>query len=286
MLKYFNAKRGNGMAVLGTIMIVVLFSVTVPFLQLFSYRVEALDAQDATDSLSDATAYYMASTSSNDKSEAKERIAKLKKIISEKTNVNLQDVDIDESELSNNVVKVSTKSKIKYGNSETSIISRNASTKYQLACDSAMAFTDNPVDPASLVITGNSEKGKAIVEKGKEKLNCPYSWGASGPDMFDCSGFVSWTLNHCGIKVGRQFARTFDHMGKEVKRQEIQAGDLVTFTKHGSSQASHVGIVINSKQYIGANGGDSGTHGKDPNAFVKVSPIDGDHRIKHFRRLY
>ena len=87
---------------------------------------------------------------------------------------------------------------------------------------------------------------KMITEAGKY-LGYPYVWGGSSPSTsFDCSGFVSWVINHCGNgwNVGRQTANGL--MGKcdIIPKSEAKPGDLIFFQKtYNTSGASHVGIV-------------------------------------------
>lgn len=91
------------------------------------------------------------------------------------------------------------------------------------------------------------EKFRKMITEAEKYLGYPYVWGGSSPSTsFDCSGFVSWVINHCGNgwNVGRQTANGL--MGKcdIILKSEAKPGDLIFFQKtYNTSGASHVGIV-------------------------------------------
>ena len=91
------------------------------------------------------------------------------------------------------------------------------------------------------------EKFRKMITEAEKYLGYPYVWGGSSPSTsFDCSGFVSWVINHCGNgwNVGRQTANGL--MGKcdIITKGEAKPGDLIFFQKtYNTSGASHVGIV-------------------------------------------
>lgn len=91
------------------------------------------------------------------------------------------------------------------------------------------------------------EKFRKMITEAEKYLGYPYVWGGSSPSTsFDCSGFVSWVINHCGNgwNVGRQTANGL--MGKcdIIPKSEAKPGDLIFFQKtYNTSGVSHVGIV-------------------------------------------
>ena len=91
------------------------------------------------------------------------------------------------------------------------------------------------------------EKFRKMITEAEKYLGYPYVWGGSSPSTsFDCSGFVSWVIKHCGNgwNVGRQTANGL--MGKcdIIPKSEAKPGDLIFFQKtYNTSGASHVGIV-------------------------------------------
>jgi cell wall-associated NlpC family hydrolase len=82
----------------------------------------------------------------------------------------------------------------------------------------------------------------------QKHLGKPYVYGGSGPNVFDCSGFVSFVLNNSGlgINVGRQTATGLYNLSDRVSASELRPGDLVFFqgTYSTPRPVSHVGIYI------------------------------------------
>ncbi|WP_294361049.1 NlpC/P60 family protein, partial [uncultured Clostridium sp.] len=93
------------------------------------------------------------------------------------------------------------------------------------------------------------KKRKAIVAEAKKHLGEPYAWGATGPNTFDCSGFVQYVYGQCGISLTRT-TYTQVKEGKQVNMNALEIGDLVFF---GSAvKPHHVGIYIGNGQFIHA----------------------------------
>lgn len=98
------------------------------------------------------------------------------------------------------------------------------------------------------------EKFRKMITEAEKYLGYPYVWGGSSPSTsFDCSGFVSWVINHCGNgwNVGRQTANGL--MGKcdIIPKSEAKPGDMIFFQKtYNTSGASHVGIYVGNGMMI------------------------------------
>ena len=98
------------------------------------------------------------------------------------------------------------------------------------------------------------EKFRKMITEAEKYLGYPYVWGGGSPSTsFDCSGFVSWVINHCGNgwNVGRQTANGL--MGKcdIIPKSEAKPGDLIFFQKtYNTSGASHVGIYVGNGMMI------------------------------------
>lgn len=98
------------------------------------------------------------------------------------------------------------------------------------------------------------EKFRKMITEAEKYLGYPYVWDGSSPSTsFDCSGFVSWVINHCGNgwNVGRQTANGL--MGKcdIIPKSEAKPGDLIFFQKtYNTSGASHVGIYVDNGMMI------------------------------------
>lgn len=100
------------------------------------------------------------------------------------------------------------------------------------------------------------EKAKSyranIITEAKKYIGCPYVYGASGPDSFDCSGLIFYVAREAN---GTQLPRTAKALYSKshiVKDNEKEPGDLLFFTTTSSGTVSHVGIYIGNNQFISA----------------------------------
>ena len=87
-----------------------------------------------------------------------------------------------------------------------------------------------------------------MLHEAEKYLGYPYVWGGSSPSTgFDCSGFVSYVINHCGNgwNVGRQTANGLLNKCTRVSKNNAKPGDLIFFQgTYDTSGASHVGIYV------------------------------------------
>ena len=86
----------------------------------------------------------------------------------------------------------------------------------------------------------------AMITEAEKYLGYPYVWGGSSPSTsFDCSGFVSWVINHSGWNVGRLGAQGLYNICTPVSTSQVQPGDLVFFVgTYDTTGVSHVGIYV------------------------------------------
>lgn len=83
-----------------------------------------------------------------------------------------------------------------------------------------------------------------IIKTALSKRGCPYVWGATGPNQFDCSGLTQYAYKQMGISIPR-VAASQAQAGQRVSKSNLKIGDLVFFrTDSGSSRISHVGMYI------------------------------------------
>ena len=89
-------------------------------------------------------------------------------------------------------------------------------------------------------------KFAAMLSEAEKYLGYPYVWGGSSPSTsFDCSGFVSWVVNHSGWDFGRLTADGLLHKCTPVTSADAKPGDLIFFQgTYNTSGASHVGIYV------------------------------------------
>ena len=92
------------------------------------------------------------------------------------------------------------------------------------------------------------EEFARMLQEAERHLGLHYVWGGYDPvSGFDCSGFVSWVINHCGNgwNYGRLTANGLKNVTARVPESEVKPGDLVFFQgTYNTSGASHVGIVV------------------------------------------
>ena len=139
------------------------------------------------------------------------------------------------------------------------------------------------------VIKGDSETGNKIASIAIGRIGCPYYWGATGPNYFDCSGLVYYCLKNAGISGGRGTANSYAYSGKAVSYNQLQAGDVVCFKRSGSSTYHHIGIYIGGGIVVHASGEGSTCLGNHASLghVVKRTPLSSfSSYSKVYRRLY
>ena len=131
----------------------------------------------------------------------------------------------------------------------------------------------------------NQTNQTKIIKKAKSKLHSRYVWGASGPNSFDCSGFVSWVMKKSGKKTtGVKFSRMTAQgiynkykkysVGKNIKK--AKTADIILLGNHRSTHnIYHVGIYYKKGKYI---------HASTPSTGVAISHIP-KHKVASIVRL-
>ncbi|SEU22324.1 C40 family peptidase [Enterocloster lavalensis] len=86
----------------------------------------------------------------------------------------------------------------------------------------------------------------AMIAEAEKYVGYPYVWGGTTPTTtFDCSGFISWVLNHTGWNVGRQTAQGLYSLCIPVSPEQARPGDLVFFVgTYDTAGMSHVGLYV------------------------------------------
>ena len=92
----------------------------------------------------------------------------------------------------------------------------------------------------------SDETFAAMMAEAEKYIGYPYVWGGSSPTTsFDCSGFVSWVINHSGWNVGRLGAQGLCNICTPVSAANVRPGDLVFFVgTYDTPGVSHVGIYV------------------------------------------
>ena len=132
------------------------------------------------------------------------------------------------------------------------------------------SYTDYDIPPEAL----DDEVFAAIIKEAEKYLGYPYVWGGSSPSTsFDCSGFVSWVINHSGWDVGRLGAQGLFNICTPVPSANVKPGDLVFFTgTYDTPGVSHVGIYVGNNMMI---------HCGDP---ISYANLNSSYWQSHFYR--
>lgn len=94
-----------------------------------------------------------------------------------------------------------------------------------------------------------------IISFAQTKLGSPYVWGATGPNTFDCSGFVGFVFKRtAGITLPRVSSDQAAYRPR-IASYAMNKGDLVFFETTGKGRISHVGIYMGNSQFIHASSG-------------------------------
>ena len=92
-----------------------------------------------------------------------------------------------------------------------------------------------------------SGRAAVAVQAAYAQLGKPYSWGASGPGSFDCSGLTMWSWGKAGVSLPHSSQAQYGS-GQHVSRSDLQPGDLVFY----GSPIHHVGLYIGNGNMIEA----------------------------------
>ena len=112
-------------------------------------------------------------------------------------------------------------------------------------------YLDYDVPPEAL----EDEVFAAMLKEAEKYLGFPYVWGGTNPSTsFDCSGYVSWVINHSGWNYGRLGVIGLENVCTPVSRSNAKPGDLVffigTYDAPYPDRPSHVGIYVGNGMMI------------------------------------
>ncbi|GAA4388443.1 C40 family peptidase [Tsukamurella soli] len=114
------------------------------------------------------------------------------------------------------------------------------------------------ITPRAVTVTAGSVQARAV-QAALSRLGAPYSYGAAGPNAFDCSGLVQWSMKQAGIRVPRDSWGQLGG-GRPVALNELQPGDIIIY-----NGGSHAALYIGGGKVV-----QSMTYGVP----VKVTPLD------------
>lgn len=137
-------------------------------------------------------------------------------------------------------------------------------------------YLDYDIPPEAL----EDEEFAAMIAEAEKYLGYPYVWGGDNPSSsFDCSGYVSWVVNHCGVgwDFGRLTADGLLGVCTPVSRENAKPGDLIFFQgTYATSGASHVGIYVGDGMMI---------HCGDPISYANINTSYWQQHFYTFGRL-
>lgn len=143
------------------------------------------------------------------------------------------------------------------------------------ACSSPAAVKHH-----SLHNSSSSHHKSELVAKAHLLLGTPYRYGGNRPSTgFDCSGFVQYAHATVGIELPRTSRKQY-RMGKQIKKRNLRAGDLVFFRIDTKKTISHVGIYIGNNKFI---------HAPSSGKRVSIARLDNPYWQQHYdsaRRIF
>jgi len=117
----------------------------------------------------------------------------------------------------------------------------------------------------------STNSNDALISLAKSKLGSPYVYAKTGPNSFDCSGFVYYVFNKNNIQVPR-ISIAQSKIGRKITRDKIKRGDLVFFDTSLKGHVNHSGIYLGNGKFIHASSGRANS--------VTISNIDGWYKDK------
>jgi cell wall-associated NlpC family hydrolase len=93
-----------------------------------------------------------------------------------------------------------------------------------------------------------------LIGLAKSKLGDSYVYAATGPDHFDCSGFVYYIFKKSGVTIPRTSLLQSKSV-KKLNRQELKKGDILSFDTHDRGHVNHSGIYLGKGKFIHSSSG-------------------------------
>ncbi|WP_197228636.1 C40 family peptidase [Bacillus thuringiensis] len=110
-----------------------------------------------------------------------------------------------------------------------------------------------------------------VIDLALKQLGKPYVEAGTGPNGFDCSGFIYYVFKNNGYNIVR--TSVAGYWGMVTKISDPQPGDLVFLQNTYKAGPSHLGIYLGNGEYI---------HAADETTGVIKSKINSSYTQKHF----
>ena len=119
--------------------------------------------------------------------------------------------------------------------------------------------------------------GAVAARAALTRQGAPYSWGAKGPNSFDCSGLTQWAWRQAGVQLGSD-TYTQVNQGIPVSPGEVRAGDLIfpldSFGEAGRGGPGHVQLAVSDHEVVHAPAaGDVVRLAPMPSRFLARRPV-------------
>lgn len=121
------------------------------------------------------------------------------------------------------------------------------------------------------IIVNKTDK---LISLAKSKLGSSYEPTKTGPDHFDCSGFVYYVFTNIGISIPRTSIDQSES-GKKLTREELEKGDILFFDTYERNHVNHSGIYLGDGKFIHSSSGKA--YG------VIISDLDKGFYLEKFR---
>lgn len=95
--------------------------------------------------------------------------------------------------------------------------------------------------------------GDRVVDVASAQRGKPYRWGATGPDSFDCSGYVQYVFRQMGVELPRTSRDQFA-VAPKVAKADRRPGDLIGM-KNSRGVVTHVGVYTGNDTWLVASTG-------------------------------
>ena len=104
---------------------------------------------------------------------------------------------------------------------------------------------------APAIAAPEDDPGVQVADLAQQYVGSRYVWGGTGPNGFDCTGFVMYVYGQFGVSMPHNEAGQLNS-GTRVSADELQPGDVLVFANTYRAGLSHVGIYVGEGQFVHA----------------------------------
>jgi len=122
--------------------------------------------------------------------------------------------------------------------------------------------------------TDLANKVDVLIALAKSKIGDGYIYGKTGPDHFDCSGFVYYLFKESGNPIPRTSLEQSKN-GDKLTRKALKKGDMIFFDTHERGHVNHSGVYLGDGKFIHASSGKA--------MAVTISELDKGFYVDKFR---